>query len=136
MALLVWSSVYEIGVEAIDNQHKHMIELSNRLYEALTELRGEAALAALFDELREHVAVHFASEEEYMASIGYPHLEEQRQQHEELERRTLELAEAHRQGRRHLSPEVMHFLRDWITEHLLHYDRRIGEYVREQGLGR
>lgn len=134
MPLILWSSIFSIGVEQIDEQHRRMIAIANTLYEALTEHRGDATLGELFDELRDHIATHFASEEEYMERIGYPLLEVQRRQHQALADRAHELAEAHRLGQKRLSPEVMHLLRDWVTEHLLSDDRKIGEFVREQGL--
>lgn len=67
MLTIKWTDDCELGVEAIDNQHKHLIELMNQLALAIDKRKraedvGED-LVAIADELGRYMDEHFNDEE-------------------------------------------------------------------------
>ncbi len=79
-----WEDSYKIGVSAIDDQHKQLFDLVNRLY-ALNENENiKEKIRTILYEFREYMLTHFKDEEVYMASIGFPGLTHHKALHEEI----------------------------------------------------
>jgi CRP/FNR family transcriptional regulator len=127
--LLAWDSAYSIGVDAIDEQHRRLFDISNRFYDAWRVRAGRDALCRIFDELLEYTRYHFAEEEKLMRQIGYPGLPQHRRSHEELVdlvgrfRRQLE------SGALGIETEALEFVKTWLNIHVLEDDRDIGDYL-------
>lgn len=66
MALLKWEELLAVGVDIIDEDHRHAVDLLNRLDEA-----DDADFPALFNLLVEHLAEHFGHEEALMDKYGF-----------------------------------------------------------------
>lgn len=107
-----------------------MIELINRINDALGD--GEPVESAwnAMDELLGFTAAHFAHEEEVMAQQGYPDMPHHAEEHRKL------LAQMHNlvgEAKHASSPIsvrlVPAFLADWAESHILHDDRKLGTYL-------
>jgi len=84
MPLLQWKDSYSVGIEAVDHEHKELIELINKLYEELMA-RGEPLTAsAFFGDLIKAISAHFALEERFMREQGYDQLPQHKADHERL----------------------------------------------------
>jgi hemerythrin len=127
--LLAWDSAYSIGVDAIDEQHRRLFEISNRFYDAWRVRAGRDELCRIFDELLEYTRYHFAEEEALMQRIGYPGLAQHHRAHEELVdlvgrfRRQLE------SGTSGVETEALEFVKTWLNIHVLEDDRDIGDHL-------
>ena len=67
MTEIAWSDTWEMGVDAMDETHREFV--------ASVEALGRApddALLARVDELIDHTARHFASENEWMTALSFP----------------------------------------------------------------
>jgi len=84
MALLQWKDHYSVGIEAVDHEHKELIDLINRLHDALTQDRGAAAAEAFFGDLLRAISAHFALEERFMREHNYDHVGQHKDDHERL----------------------------------------------------
>lgn len=72
--MITWKEEYSMGVEHIDNQHKHLVEIANKAYEVLKNdlyIDKFDKIVEILKELEDYTVYHFASEEEYMKQIGY-----------------------------------------------------------------
>lgn len=84
MALLQWKDRYSLGIEAVDHEHKDLINLINRLHEELMKnVSGEAA-EAFFGDLLMHISAHFALEERIMLDRKYEYFSDHKKDHERL----------------------------------------------------
>ncbi len=131
MAQLDWTSILNIGVTKIDEQHKQLISLSNSLIQAMTIGKGNEVLTTLFEELKAYTLYHFEDEEKYMASMNYPQLEN----HKVIHTKLIEQVDTFRNEL--LAGEVtpnqaLDFVNDWIIEHIMDVDAQIGEFARNQ----
>jgi len=84
MALLHWKDRYSIGIEAIDHEHKGLIELINLLHEKMRDHASSDAIEAFFGDLLMHISAHFALEERIMRDRKYDQFQEHKQDHEAL----------------------------------------------------
>jgi hemerythrin-like metal-binding protein len=127
--LLAWDSDYSIGVEAIDEQHRRLFDISNRFYDAWRVRAGRAALCRIFDELLEYTRYHFAEEERLMQQIGYPGLPQHRRAHEELVELVGRFRGQLESGTPGVETEALEFVKTWLNIHVLEDDRDIGEHL-------
>lgn len=124
--LFAWSDAFVSGVRQVDEQHKVLIDLINRVGEVCISEREinqrdyERACAALMDYAREH----FADEEAYMERCGLdPRFQRtHRAAHEAFVKRVEHMSGA----RQSMSAQEMHAVLDylvcWLTDHILVVD--------------
>ena len=84
MALLHWKEQYSVGIDAVDYEHKELIELINRLHDELVEKGDEESTGAFFGDLFRGISAHFALEERLMRERGYDQLAQHKADHERL----------------------------------------------------
>ncbi len=77
-----WDDKYCIGHPDIDAQHKKMFEIMN--IGAKNENCTDLTQIALMRELLQYAKEHFATEESYMQEIGYPNLQEHKEEHKKM----------------------------------------------------
>lgn len=134
MELIRWKNEYSVNVEEIDEQHKKLIGLINRLADAMSVGKGRDVLDAVMAEMMDYTEYHFGAEEELLVDRGYSEAEEHKKAHAELVVRAKEIKETAEQGGRKSSVDVMLFLSTWLDRHILQEDRKFGAYL--QGKGR
>jgi hemerythrin len=122
-----------IGIEEIDNEHRHLFELINRGVELL-EYHGEGdsydEIRALIAELEEYAEVHFEHEEQYMEQIKDPGLVSQRVQHGIFKSRVCNWTFADKdtsQEQKELLEEMMNYMVKWLYNHIIGSDMMIGK---------
>ncbi len=123
---------YFTGIESIDNEHKKLFEIANKVYELFhNEFIPDKYdyINEVFEELREYTIFHFKSEEEYMESIGYKKIFTQKIQHGEFVQKLTDMCEKleadHHQDS--LIEESLDFLANWLVDHIMHQDKMIGK---------
>jgi len=123
MSAIAWSGRYSVGVAAIDDQHRQLFEIMNKLDEAIEKNRGERVLTQVLREMVGYTQEHFAFEEKLLAEAGFPGLEAHQARHrrliQEVERFDYEL---NVEGRR-ISREVRDFLQHWLVNHIAEEDQ-------------
>jgi len=119
MILLPWSDLLCVGVREIDEEHRTLVHLINELGNAGED--SEATIRAL-DVLTNYVQVHFAHEEKLMRDHGFEHLAGHIAQHRGLTGEVARIRALAREGRGPGNDELLLFLRDWLTVHILRDD--------------
>jgi hemerythrin len=84
MALLQWKHQYSVGIEAVDHEHRELIDLINSLYGELSKHSGKDAIEAFFGDLFKGISAHFALEERFMREHKYADLHAHKRDHEQL----------------------------------------------------
>ena len=59
--LVTWGKDLEFGIPAIDDEHKRLMELANRVYAMVKTVDDPKVLMAAFTELRSYASRHFAA---------------------------------------------------------------------------
>lgn len=117
-----WSDQLSVGIEEIDEQHKVLIALINRMHEAIGQKHGSDVVLDILTELADYTKIHFAVEESLMRILGYPGYEEHKDIHDELLEQVVELQQKVTSGNTAISFELMHFLKSWLSKHILEED--------------
>jgi methyl-accepting chemotaxis protein/hemerythrin len=126
----VWNSSYSVGIDAMDREHKRMVEIINDLYGAMRQGKGNEVIGSILDGLVEYTKTHFAHEEHFMRETGYAAYEEHKQEHGTLTGQVLEIQSKYRSGAV-LSLEVMSFVKEWLVNHIQGSDKRYGPNIKK-----
>ncbi|MEZ5822502.1 MAG: hemerythrin family protein [Xanthobacteraceae bacterium] len=84
MSLLQWEKRYSVGIEAVDHEHRELVDLINRLHEKATMQGSKVAVLGFFGDLYKAVSAHFALEERFMREKRYDQLPQHKGDHERL----------------------------------------------------
>lgn len=136
MSKFAWDPVrFDVGVPAMNDEHRGIIEAMNRLAEASAQKQSKNALRALLGNLKRVTVQHFADEEAYMAGTGFPALDAHRRMHANLLVEIGKHVEAFEAGPGELGEKFFHFLRHWLSAHIQHIDRQYGpnQHMRSTG---
>jgi hemerythrin len=134
LSLLAWSNMFSVGVKDIDDQHKKLVELANALNDAMKAGKGKETLGNILSELVTYTVTHFAFEERLMEKHKYPMSPQHRQEHKDLVKTVGEFKTKFEQGDAALTSEVMTFLRDWLTKHIMNSDKMFGKDLNSKGV--
>ncbi|GEO82066.1 bacteriohemerythrin [Pararhodospirillum oryzae] len=128
--LLEWDDSLAFNVPAIDNDHRHIMDLTNALYRRMKKGREEAGLDAAFQELEEYTRRHFTSEEGIMRDHGYPGLSAHQGSHQRFITRLKTLYTEYRGGRDEAGVNLLGFLGKWWLDHIRTEDRAVATHIR------
>src|SRR5690349_2742165 len=123
MAIFEWNKSLLLGHAKIDADHRRLVDLVERLYDAMQAGEGHAVCAQILGDLVAYTKTHFEMEEALMAANGYPRLAEHRAQHAKLVHDVLDFKTRLDGGSTKLTVSLFRFLKDWLTNHIQHSDR-------------
>jgi hemerythrin len=132
--LVEWSEELSVGIAEIDDQHKKLVDMLNRMNDAIHEHRGSEVTRPILNEIAEYTRVHFTTEESLMRATNYPEYEEHKRQHDELIAQVKDLQAKLDAGSHAISFELMHFLKVWLTKHIMESDKQYGPYFLDRGI--
>lgn len=126
MAIYAWTEDLSTGNSMIDNDHRHLFDLVNKLHEAMSSGKGNAILGGILDELISYTASHFGREERLMQQIRYAEFAGHKAEHDKLVRDVTDLKKSFESGAIALSSKVFTFLFDWLNRHIKSSDKALG----------
>lgn len=137
-SIITWKPSFSVGIVDVDEDHKQLIKMINRLFGATLSSDPHQVLRSILHELVDYVVFHFEREENFMKRINYPAYAEHKQEHQVL------LDSAHRFMRNldsglalNLKEDVEVTLRDWLVQHIQQHDKRLGTFFStEAGINR
>jgi hemerythrin len=129
-----WDDKYCIGVDIIDKQHMHLVEIINRLSRACIDdnENTEKEFVEVMKESVEYVLVHFSDEERLMESIQYENFTEHKAQHEQFINTISETMKDFNKHKIDIHKTYAQFLKDWLFIHIATFDQLIGKAYTDQ----
>lgn len=128
-----WSDDLSVGIEEIDAQHKVLVDLVNQMHDAIHRRRGSEVVRDVLEKLADYTRIHFAVEESLMRILGYPDYDGHKELHEQLIAHMVELQHKVDTGKTAIGFELMHFLKVWLTKHIMESDREYGQFFIDAG---
>jgi len=129
-AVPVFTDRYLTGIKLIDEEHKELFRIIGEVYRVIMEeyLHDKYdEIVHLLEELKDYTKFHFGDEEKYMESIGYEGLAAQKRAHDAFIARLEEMNfEQIDERQQETLEEMLEFLTEWLVNHILHSDRKIG----------
>lgn len=132
-SLIEWNDELAFGIPLVDEEHKALIGMVNRVYELIGADQLEEAKRFLTDSILKYTQTHFRDEERYMEEIGYPDLERHKKIHQNFARLVAEEAEKVKGGNRKDFEVLLGLLWSWLYRHIMVTDRKFAEYAKEMG---
>lgn len=127
--IFAFTDKYRTGIQLVDDEHKKLFEIikeTNDVIEAELLHDKYDAIIHILDQLKEYTIMHFSDEERYMESIDYEGLELQRIAHKAFVDRLEEInLEDMDDNQKEYLEELIDFLLNWLTNHILKMDKRI-----------
>lgn len=134
MPIIEWNDSFSVNVAEIDFQHKKLVSMINELNDAMAKGKGKDAIGKIIDGLVSYAGTHFATEEKYFDMFKYPGSLSHKKEHADFVKKVGEFQEGFSKGDLALTIEVMRFLKDWLTKHILGLDKKYGPFFNEKGL--
>ncbi len=114
MSLFEWSSRYSVGVEAIDRQHRGLIDAMNILNNHVVAGHNAAIQLSALNKLVELTKRHFAAEEHAMSRVNHAGFEAHKRHHARLLQQVADL-HASVAGGMPLNDAHMGFFKTWLA---------------------
>lgn len=125
---LAWSDELCIDHDAIDEQHRELITLTNRVHQATLYDHDVWGRRDAFARLRAHTERHFRFEEALLQDIGWADLPAHRAQHDALLDRLYDLEERSLANPRlTMDDTFVELFNGWVTEHIRNADSDLRE---------
>lgn len=126
-----WNASFEIGIAAIDEEHRAIVENFEKLYLLMMSGHGHEFYAELLSFLRQYIETHFANEEAFQKSIGYDHLDEHVKRHQFFKEKILSMVDAQTSPISNADLIKLNlFIKDWLIQHILNEDKKLGEFYK------
>jgi hemerythrin-like metal-binding protein len=134
MALITWSNALSTGISEQDNQHKKLIDLINQLNEAMQSGKGTEVMGKVLSELVNYTVYHFSFEEKLMDQHKYEDTAAHKAEHAKFVQTAGDFKKKFDSGTAVVSVELMNFLRDWLTNHIMKTDKKMGQSLVKLGV--
>jgi hemerythrin-like metal-binding protein len=127
--IIKWDQSCSVGINELDEAHKALFQIGNRMIKAAVEKRGEEDTREVIEQMIEYAEKHFRREEELLELAKFP----ERQQHHAVHQRMMNDIRLYKS--KYLAgnlegSEVANFLIDWIVNHIKQIDKKYTPYVR------
>ena len=132
-----WRQDFATGVAIMDDQHHELIKMLNAASTQLTDRSPLPDVARIVQGLLSYAGYHFQTEEKLMAEHGY---EKQRalpaaehiKAHRGFAEKVIAVKAQIDAGERIPKADLEAFLTNWLTDHILHTDKELGAFIRDQ----
>lgn len=131
--MLEWSDSFLLGVQEFDEQHKKLVGLLNKSYEAYKFGTSATNLETIINELIAYAAYHFSAEERWMAKQSYPKLADHEIEHRNFTDKVANFQRDLLAGKDTVSVKLFTFLANWVRTHILETDSDYGRFNAAKG---
>jgi two-component system NtrC family sensor kinase len=127
MAILNWNNQLVLGIESVDKQHKHLIDLTNQLDEAVVIGADRDTIINIVNSLIDYTVYHFQHEEQLMSAAKFnPTIYAIHEaEHKEFVAKMIVVQREVQADINALSEDLMDYLVNWLCHHILITDKRM-----------
>lgn len=129
--LIEWNDSYSIGYELIDQQHKKLVAMVNKMYEALLNGDAKDTTVQILGEMIDYTNYHFKTEEEIIDRHNYQDAEKHKNQHQYFIDQSIAFKSGLKAENFTVPYEVVKFLRSWLLEHIVSEDKKFIKFLNE-----
>ena len=130
--MFTWVNAYSVGIEEIDNQHKTLIDILNKVaknQETLFESEGK--MKKIVHEIKTFAILHFSTEKRYMEKFNYPSILEHIKEHDFFIE-TINLIETGLSSVQPNAPmDLLLVLKKWFVNHLTNTDQKFYTFMKK-----
>lgn len=133
-----WKDRYSLHIPEIDAQHKRLFEIGNRAYDIALlndDYDHYDEIMSIIGELLDYTKYHFGYEEKLLEKYGYPELGGHYKEHNFYINKFKKISgEKVDDNQQQIVLDILDFLSQWISNHILISDRKYTLYLKENEL--
>jgi hemerythrin-like metal-binding protein len=129
MELFTWDNKYSVSNAELDNHHKKLFSIFNKLYKTCLDKNSELSVDPIIEELVSYTVTHFVAEEKYMKSIGYKDINKHISEHWYFKERICKQQHVKDINNTVVSKEIVLYLWNWLINHVMTEDRKYAIYL-------
>ena len=126
-AFFKWKPAYDLGVTAMNDEHKVLITIMEKLYQQHEAKATFNTLRATINELQDYTVKHFDDEEKFMDSINYPDLKVHKIIHADLLKKFAKHKENFLDSKE-IEGSFFNFLQLWLSAHIQGIDMKYADH--------
>jgi hemerythrin len=133
---MIWRKKHEVGIEEIDRQLQELLDLIQKLHEAVTVENSQNAITSAMDILEKRIREHFEFEDELMIKHNYLFSSDHIAQHNSYKKyfhKLREEIEANIEKSLYLGFRINLSLSNWLLNHVSRDDRHLGRFLSDCG---
>jgi hemerythrin-like metal-binding protein len=123
MALFRWYKKYSVNNTELDEHHKALFGIFNRLYDNCMGRNKTQCIDPIIGELVSYTNYHFSAEERYMSNVGYKDVYTHIIEHRNFAQRISQLQLVGVKDETQATRELIIYLGDWILHHIIEEDK-------------
>ena len=127
--IIPWSDGYIIGIDKVDQQHKYLFELINKIIQCAEKTKLQLLLIQLYKYTREH----FKTEETLMKEVNYTQYSQHVDKHNRLLKKLTEKSNVDLDDPMK-KEELDSFLINWLIQHTLKEDADIDNHIKNNNI--
>lgn len=127
-----WKKEYSVNIQAIDEQHKLLIQMINDLHRTIVKKSNPGTVCEVLERLMYYTRTHFEEEESLMRNADFPGYEAHKARHAQFigEVEVLQRRAKISQGSEQLvGMEMLFKLKDWLVDHIVVMDMDYSHHV-------
>ena len=131
--LIIWSNTFACGIKLIDDQHKHLIDLVNEMFNHVTgnEEQEQQYFNKIIQEAVKYIKIHFSTEEKIMLATKFSGCQEHKRAHDNFILTVVNIVSDSTSGKRFSLYSFTKFLKDWILSHIAVMDKQYFTYLKQ-----
>lgn len=135
MALFKWNDTLSVRVGAFDIHHRKLIDIMNELHDFMLNGRPQEIIEKTLTELLNYTKYHFEEEERVMQAHNFEGYSEHKAEHDTFVAKINECMNTYKTSPLSLTIDLMDFLREWLTGHIMRTDQQYSGFLNGKGIG-
>lgn len=131
MNYVEWCSPMDMGIESLDQEHRQLVDILNRLYACWASCEGPDGAWPFLEEMEEYSLFHFRHEETMMAEAGYSALDEHIREHAVFIESVHEFKDKLK-AEGCIVGDVLAYLSGWLINHILASDHHFSRFLKSK----
>lgn len=129
---MLWSTEYETGNEAVDEQHKELFNLVQQVID-VDALDTKENIETVIGFLANYAVSHFAMEEALMMESKYPEYQQHKAIHDEFVQKVVDFINRFKNEGESVSVNdtINNFVTVWLQEHIMGSDKAMAKHYKE-----
>lgn len=134
MEKIIWSPEYNVSVGILDEQHKRLVLMLNRMIGVKEATTGSELISDLITQMTMYDQEHLKIEEDLLAEFGFPLFDQYKQSHVKFRKKVVDLCTAVFIGVPIVPQVMLNFFVEWLRNHILHEDMGYKSFFKEKGI--
>ncbi len=123
------------GVPEIDQQHQELVNMLNRLNDAVKNSESREDIYRIIDEVSSYASFHFSTEERLMVQYGYREIDAHKDHHKQLIQDALHLKQKlNNVGEEMFTEWFTHWPFARVLAHIEYADKRFEHHIIQLGV--